>query len=406
MRIALVADAYPPARTSAAVQIRDLALEMAASGHRPTVIVPSALRKTWHLEEHEGVEVLRINAPRTKDIGRVRRGFAEFMLPFAMMRGLSKSPLATVRWDGIVWYSPTIFLGPFVSKLKRGNASRGYLILRDLFPNWAADTGLMSRGPAYTLFKLVEAYQYSVADVIGVQTPANLPHLKKWNNGSGRRVEVLNNWLARTDNVGCRISVAATSLADRTIFVYAGNMGAAQGMDALVQLASRMRGRRDVGFLFVGRGSEVSRLRADAARLCLDNVEFHDEIEPSEVPGLLAQCHVGLVSLDTRHTTHNVPGKFITYLQAGLPVLARINPGNDLEALIRNERVGYVCTDDPVERLQALAEILIANDSDRELMSMRAKALAGRMFSVAAAAEQIVNVFNEPFPDKVPQVSR
>ncbi len=401
MRIALAADAYPPARTSAAVQIRDLARELAAMGHRPTVIVPSALHKTWQLEDDEGVEVLRINAPRTKDIGTVRRVFAEFMLPFAMMRGLSKSPLARVRWDGIVWYSPTIFLGPLVNKLKRGNTSRGYLILRDLFPDWAADTGLMSRGPAYTLFKLVEAYQYSVADVIGVQTPGNLPQLKKWNNGSGRRVEVLHNWLARTENTGCRISVAATSLAGRTIFVYAGNMGAAQGMNAMVQLAYRMRERRDVGFLFVGRGSEVSRLRADAARLCLENVEFHDEIEPSEVPGLLAQCHAGLLSLDTRHTTHNVPGKFITYLQAGLPVLARINSGNDLEALIQNERVGYVCTNEPVERLQALAEILIANDSDREMMSMRAKALAARMFSVSAAAEQIVNVLKGSLPRTV-----
>jgi len=393
MRIALTADAYPPARTSAAVQIRDLARELAASGHRPTVIVPTiGTRRAWLLEEDGGVEVLRIRAPRTKDIGTTHRALAESLLPFAMIRGLSQSPLAAVRWEGVVWYSPTIFLGPLISYLKRGSGCRSYLILRDLFPDWAVDTGVLRKGMAYRLLKLVEHYQYSVADVIGVQTPANLPHLRPWTNGSRRRVEVLNNWLAPSANVGCSVSVERSSLAGRVILVYAGNMGAAQGVDALLQLAWRMRARRDVGFLFVGRGSEAPVLRAEAVRLGLDNVEFHDEIEPWEVPGLLAQCHVGLVALDIRHTTHNVPGKFLTYIQAGLPVLARVNPGNDLEALIVDEGVGYACTDDPADRLQQLAEKLIASESDRQLMSMRGRELAVRMFSVGAAAEQIVKV--------------
>jgi hypothetical protein len=33
------------------------------------------------------------------------------------------------------------------------------------------------------------------------------------------------------------------------------------------------------------------------------------------------------VALDPRHQTHNIPGKFLSCMQAGLPVLASINPG-------------------------------------------------------------------------------
>jgi hypothetical protein len=51
------------------------------------------------------------------------------------------------------------------------------------------------------------------------------------------------------------------------------------------------------------------------------------------------------LALDPRHTTHNIPGKFLSYMQAGLPVLASINPGNDLAELIQREDVGRVCTD-------------------------------------------------------------
>jgi len=46
----------------------------------------------------------------------------------------------------------------------------------------------------------------------------------------------------------------------RGVFAYTGNMGVAQGMDCLIDLAKRFRARSDVGFLFVGRGSDVPRL--------------------------------------------------------------------------------------------------------------------------------------------------
>ena len=65
-----------------------------------------------------------------------------------------------------------------------------------------------------------------------------------------------------------------------------------------------------------------------------------DEIDPTEMPGLYAQRRVGVVALDPRHKTHNIPGKFLSYMQSGLPVLATINAGNDLAELIQAERVG------------------------------------------------------------------
>lgn len=49
-------------------------------------------------------------------------------------------------------------------------------------------------------------------------------------------------------------------------------------------------------------------------RRALDNVVFFDEIDPDEIPGLYSPCHVGLVALDPRHKTHNIPGKFLTYI--------------------------------------------------------------------------------------------
>ena len=391
MRIALIADAYAPLRSSVAVQLRDLAQEFVLQGHEPIVMVSSAgLGKPWTIEVSAGVQVLRIATLQTKDIGYVRRTFNEMLLPFLMLRGIRKSPFRYVQWDAVVWYSPSIFLGPLVGALKRSSNCRSYLILRDIFPEWAVDMGLLRRGVVYWAFKLVERYQYSVADTIGVQSPSNLGYLAEWAKKPGRRLEVLQNWLAPSPNVGSNVSVAATPLLGRTIFVYAGNMGVAQGMDIFLDLAERLRNRQDIGFMFVGRGSEVSRLRASAVDRALDNIIFRDEVEPGEIPGLLAQCHIGLVALDPRHKTHNIPGKFLTYMQAGLAVLARINSGNDLADLIEREGVGRAYVGESSSALQALAEELVGDQAGRQLMSSRGRALAKSLFSATAAVRQVV----------------
>ena len=391
MNIALIADTFPPLRTSGAVQLRDLSREFVRQGHTLTVMLPAAdLEESWTLEKMDGVQILRLKAPKTKDINYVRRTVAELLMPFAMRKNLSKSPLSAVKWDGVVWYAPSIFHGPLAKTLKSANNARGYLIIRDIFPDWAADMGLMGRGVPFWFFKSVANYQYSVADVIGVQTTGNAVYFDQWSTGSGRRLEVLQNWLADAPVGYCSIDVSLTPLAGRKIFVYAGNMGVAQGMSVLIDLAERLESRDDIGFLFVGRGSNAQYLASEVRRRELGNVLFLDEIEPDEIPGLYAQCDVGIVALHHDHKTHNIPGKFLTYMQSGLPVLATINPGNDLAAIISNENVGLVSTDGSVETLQRLTEELADDSRSRQNISARCRALYKRQFSPEIAVEQII----------------
>lgn len=392
MRIALIADVFPPLRSSGAIQLRDLSHELVRQGHHLTVMIPAYdIDQPWLLEKLGDVEVLRLKSPRTKDMSYARRTAGEFLMPFAMRRSLRKSPLANVCWDGVIWYAPTIFLGPIVNTLKKASGCPSYLIIRDIFPEWAVDMGLLGRGLPYRFLKAVERYQYSVADVIGVQTPANVPYFSRAGLRPDQRVEVLQNWLAQAANIGCSISVANSALAGRTVFVYAGNMGVAQGMGILIDLAERLLNRSDIGFLFVGRGSDAKLLREEARRRKLGNVVFYDEIEPEEIPGLYAQCHAGIVALDPRHKTHNIPGKFLTYMQAGLPVLASINSGNDLIQLIKQERVGQACTDQSVESLERLVSVLVDEIKADGDMPARCKALSAKLFAPETVVRQITS---------------
>jgi glycosyltransferase involved in cell wall biosynthesis len=391
MRVSIITDVFPPLRSSGAVQLRDLCLEFVKQGHATTILVAAPeLEEDWRIEIWNNVRIVRLKSPRTKDISYVRRTIGEFFMPFTMIRNLHKSPLANEKWDGVVWYSPTIFLGPIAKVLKQSSGCRSYLIIRDIFPEWAVDTKLMSKGLPYHFFKMIANYQYSVANIIGVQTPGNMTFFNEWANQPDHRVEVLQNWLADAPDTGCSIRISDTPLYGRKIFVYAGNMGIAQGMSILLDLAESIKARLDIGFIFVGRGSYAQRLRRDASARGLDNVVFFDEIAPNEIPGLYAQCHVGLVALDQRHKTHNIPGKFLTYMQFGLPVLASINPGNDLVTLIEKERVGRVVTNSSVASLCASAQALLTDISSDEDITARCKNLSECLFSPKAAVKQIV----------------
>jgi hypothetical protein len=185
--------------------------------------------------------------------------------------------------------------------------------------------------------------------------------------------------LSKSAQSECSIRISETVLAERKIFVYAGNMGVAQGMGILLDLAERFSDRSDVGFLFVGRGRDAIRLKASAQNRGLNNILFFDEIHPDDIPDLYAQCHVGIVSLDPRHKSPNIPGKFLTYMQSGLPVLANVNAGKDLSGLIRDERVGRVCESNRVEELVELAEVLLRQvEGDLEIAGeQRARAVVG-----------------------------
>ena len=140
----------------------------------------------------------------------------------------------------------------------------------------------------------------------------------------------------------------------------------------------------------MGRGDEKKSLRQAVKARGSDNILIYDEIEPQEIHFLYQQCDVGIISLDKRHKTHNIPGKFLSYMQSGLPVLAALNSGNDLENIINSKNVGRVSTNHSVEELENMVEDIVANLLD-EGTKNRCLKLYKDMFSPKKAVEKIIN---------------
>ena len=143
-QIALITSAFPPLNISGAIQLRDLSKEFVRQDYCLTVMVPTNdLEKSWELKNVDGVQVFRVRTPKIRDIGYLRRALGELILSYIMLKNIKKSPLCNRVWDAIIGIHPQYF-GPLVKALKEKSNCKSYLILRDIFPEWVADLGLMN----------------------------------------------------------------------------------------------------------------------------------------------------------------------------------------------------------------------------------------------------------------------
>lgn len=380
MNVLLLVDCYLPSTKSSAKLVHDLARELVSMGHSTAVVTQDP--DAPGIRTEDGVEVVRVQAGAIKGAKLWTRGLNEARLSSRIWSS-AKDWFRSRRFDLVVYYSPTIFFGALVRRLKRLYGCRTYLILRDIFPQWAVDAGVLRKGPAYWYFKLKERQQYDAADVIGVQSPANLAYFE----GSGRRTEVLYNWMRVEPRPSARSDFRrAWGLEGKTLFFYGGNLGVAQDVDNLVRLARGLRSVPEAHVLLVGEGSEAPRLRS----VVEPNLTLKDALSQDDYLKLVSEADVGLISLDRRLRTQNFPGKLLSYLHAGIPTLASLNPGNDLGRLLESSGAGLACEngDDAGFLERALR---LANDPAlRSSMGAAARRLLEERFSARAAAEQVL----------------
>jgi glycosyltransferase involved in cell wall biosynthesis len=347
MRIAIVADSFPPLNNSAAVLVFSLAEALADLGHQLLVIIPSSDIEPSYIEDDYGsFKVLRVRCGRIKSNQIFLRGISEFSLFFTFPYEFKKTAYAFNQWDAVIWYSPSIFLSGLVRYLKK-RSKNSYLILRDIVPGWMVDIGLMKKGPSYFLLKRFEKYQYKLADIIGVQSPGNKRYIEELNLPNLKALEVLPNWMPSTSTTSyfsgtnySQTDLQRTILADKKVLIYAGNLGEAQGIENFAQLMFYMKDKLSLGFLVIGRGSKKEWLQEYVKTHQIQNVLILDEVNLITLSMYYSQCCAGLVFLDPAHQSHNIPGKFISYLEASLPVVACVNLNNDLIDIIKDNKLG------------------------------------------------------------------
>lgn len=391
MRILILVDCYLSSKNSTAKLIHDLAVELCNQGHDPIIVTPEpALDQPRQISNENGITVVRVRTGQIKGASKPVRAINEIRLPSVLWKScrefFRKNPC-----DLIVFYSPSIFFTPLVKKLNRMWKCGAYMILRDIFPQWALDAGVLRKGLIYRFFKMIEKRQYDVANVIGVQSPANLQYFDNLNNGNKHRLEVLYNWATLEEKpVTFQDHRKRLNLQDKVVFFYGGNIGVAQDMDAIIRLSERLCNHPRIHFLLVGQGSEVPKLKTAIKKKNLVNISIHPAVKQEEYFAMLSEFDVGMITLDGNLKTHNFPGKMLGYMYFAKPILASINYGNDLIEVLKKSNAALSCLAGQDDLLCEHTLRLTEDAALRKKIGQNAKTLLENVFSVKKAASQIV----------------
>lgn len=397
MRIALICDDYLPHSTRvSAKMMHELACELLCKGHEPVVICPDDKIKSLDILKLDGVTIYKFPNGSIKDVSKIYRAINESALSFNAWRFVSKH-LSEDKIDGIVYYSPSIFFGPLVKKIKQKHRCKSYLILRDSFPQWLVDQKIIKKnGLAEKYFRCFERINYNAADCIGVMSDRNKDiFINKYSDKYN--VQVLFNWanFKSIDIIPHSTLLSKMSLQDKVIFFYGGNIGHAQDMMNLMRLVKSMAYRDDVHFLLVGQGDEVSVVENFILDNSLNNCTYLPSITQCEFKSVLKVVDVGLFSLAKNHSVHNFPGKLLGYMANKLPILGSVNEGNDVMQVINSAKAGFAFVNGNDEALLNAAISLAEDTQLRKSLGNNAFSLLQEKFSVEMAADTILkNLFS------------
>ncbi len=145
MKICLIIDDYMPNSIKiAAKMMHELAIEFIQNGHEVSVITPDIkINEKIKIDNLDGVKIYRFKSGEIKNVSKVKRAINETLLSFNAWNAC-KEILKDDKHDIIIYYSPSIFFGSLVRKLKKLWAVPSYLILRDIFPQWTIDNGQLT----------------------------------------------------------------------------------------------------------------------------------------------------------------------------------------------------------------------------------------------------------------------
>ena len=403
--------------------MQDLALSLLAEGHKVSVITPVPPRETSsdqrspYISDYHGVSVygfpMTPMPPAQGVLDKIKRLRHEMGLPRNALKTHGKA-FSEMSVDGIIYYSPSIFFHPLVRALKSMWSCRSYLVLRDIFPQWAIDTGILKdNSPLSLFFKYHERKNYVAADMIGAQTPQNvIDFADKF--GPNYPVDVLYNWvtppldkpdLGHTEDAPAfsKTSAIRNTLSiseDHTLFFYGGNLGIAQNITAFVKLADTASQGRPLSFIFLGRGDrqEAVKTLCDAAPQCY----YLPPVSQAEYLEILSEIDIGLISLDVRNTTHNVPGKTLNYLANDIPVAGIVNPKNDLMTML-DERAGCLIDSFDQDAFTAMINKVLQS---QKRFQYNCRGVLEDYFSTNLARQTIMRFFETASPTSSPSKER
>jgi colanic acid biosynthesis glycosyl transferase WcaI len=341
----------------------------------------------------DGIRILRVALYPSHDNSAIRRvcNYLSFAFSAAVIGAFKvKKP------DVIYVYHPPATIGLpalFIRTLYR----RPFVLdIQDLWPDTLAATGMFANKAAYWLVSKWCNFLYRKAARIVVLSPGFRGILKA-RGVPESKIDVVYNWCDEDQIIPAdRDESLALDLgmAGRFNVVFAGNIGKAQALDAVIEAAANIETPYpDIQFIFVGDGIDVERLKDRTKNKGLANVKFLGRYPITQISKILSLSDVLLVHLkDTPLFSITIPSKTQAYMYVGRPIL--MATCGDAADLVARAKAGISC--DPENADKIANSIKYLHDLPRpelEAMGINGRRFYDRELSLAKGAQLFEKAF-------------
>jgi len=351
--------------------------------------------KLLQTETVDGVKIIRVPLYPSHDSSCIRRftNYASYALAAALI-----GPWVTKKPDVAYVYHPppTTGLPAGVFRILRGVPF--VYDIQDMWPDTLQATDMFNSQLGIKLIGMWCKLVYRCASKIVVLSQG----FKRTLCGRGvpaDKIEVIYNWCneAMVRPVARDPALAEElGFAGRFNVMFAGNMGRAQGLEAVLNAAEIVKTRcPNVQFVFIGGGVDVGSLKQKAEDMCLKNVLFLPRRPMSEIEKILSLADVLLVHLkDEPLFRITIPGKTQTYLSVGKPILIAVR--GDATDIVLRAGAGLKCEpENPQSIAKTVEKFQAMSRAELEQMGERGKRFYQEQLSLAIGVWKFEKVFQQ-----------
>lgn len=396
-RLTVVALNYAPEHTGSAPYTAALVGALAGARDQVRVIAGYPHYPQWRIhdgyvglairERSPGVHVTHLRHPVPDRPGIVGRTLMECVF------GLRAAFSRWGRCDAVLLVSPALFSTGLAMVAARLRRIPTCVWVQDLYSLGIAETGLAG-GRVTRLVRALEGRILRSADVIIAIHDRFEQHLVTELGVDPERVRVVRNWShvaapevdeAERDAVRARLGWAPSDV----VVLHAGNMGAKQGLENVVQ-AARIAAERSsaVRFVLLGDGNRRRELER-AATATPGRLDFVDPLPDGEFEAALNAADVLLVNELPGVTSMSVPSKLTTYFRTGRPVVAATEPTGVTAQEVRAAGAGVIVSSSEPALVVDAAEALATDPEAARAYGASARRFAAEHLEASAATERI-----------------